>query len=365
MTNKKISLFFLLPVLLSFALHLRVFNLDVMGYHVWRQSQTQTVIYNFNFSDNSIFHPQRFDVGTGTTELLYEFPLYQWLVAQVNNYFNYSVTNSRVVSFIIFIFFLVGFYKLNRKFVSKEVALMSNGLICFSPLLYYYCVNPLPDLLALCFSIWALKFFYDYLEEKKLTQFSLFTILLMLAALVKLPYVLFGSVFLLFFYGEIKARRYKKRLSTLLIFFVCSVPVFIWYVKAIPTWINNPVTLGMFANTKSLLYLLDCFQFNLFSSVPELLTNYASCVFLLVGIYLFLKQIKLLNKSLNYVIIVFASFSLYFLFELNTIEKVHDYYLMPFIPLIFMVVTKGVKFFYEKKKFGFIFFILLIVPITA
>jgi hypothetical protein len=137
MSNKRAAFFFILPVLLSFLLHFHVLKLDVVGYHAWRQAQTQTVIYNFTFSDNSIFHPQKFDLRSGSTALLYEFPLYQWMIAQVNHIIGYSVVNTRTISFVFFIFLLLAFYRLLLNFVKKEVALITNWLLCFSPLLYY------------------------------------------------------------------------------------------------------------------------------------------------------------------------------------------------------------------------------------
>lgn len=365
MNNKKIVFFFLLPILVSFVLHFRVLNLDLIGYHVWRQTQTQTVIYNFNFSDNNIFHPQKLDLTSGSKTLLYEFPLYQWLIAQVNNGIGYSVLNTRLITFLFFVFSLLGFYKLILKFVSKEIALVSNTLMCFSPLLYYYCINPLPDILALCFAIWSLKFFFDFIESNKIAYFILFSVFIMLSSLVKLPFIIFGGVFILYAYrAMIKKHLHIFALPTGILF-LALIPVFIWYLKAIPTWKNNGITSGLVNNNKSLIYLLDCFQFNLISSVPELITNYASCLFLVVGIYLFFKRRNSLNENYYYFIVVFILASVYFLFELNMIEKTHDYYLMPFVPLIFLVVTFGVKFFYQKNHKKLIFFIMFLVPITA
>ncbi len=365
MSNKKITFFFLLPIIISFSLHAPILNLDLIGYHVWRQTQTQTVIYNFTFSDNSIFNPQKFDLTNGSTTLLYEFPLYQWIIAQVNNCFGYSVLHTRLFTFLIFVFFLLGFYRLVKKLVEVEVALISNVLICFSPLLYYYCVNPLPDILSLCFSIWALNFFFCFIIEKKIIYFLIFAVFIMLAALVKLPYIIFCAVFLLHAFKRSIKKERKELLAEIIMLLFCLTPVFLWYSKAIPTWVGNGITSGLIKNNKPLLVLLDYFQFNLISSVPELLTNYASCVFLVTGIYLFFKRIKNLKNHHHYLIILFLFLSFYFLFELNMIEKTHDYYLMPFIPLIFLVVTYGVNYVYYSRFKKYIFFIVCIVPLTA
>jgi len=365
MSNKKIVFFFLLPVLVSFILHFHVLKLDLIGYHVWRQTQTQTVIYHFNFSDNSIFHPQKFDLTSGSTSLLYEFPLYQWIVAQVNNGIGYSVTNTRIITFIIFIFLLWGFYKLLTKFVRTEIALVTNCLLCFSPLLYYYCINPLPDIMALCFSVWCLNAFFKFKSGKQTKHFLAFGFFLMLATLVKLPFILFGGVFILYGYNLLKQKKYKQILLQTLTLLIILIPALAWYIHVIPTWKGNGITSGLINNNKTFSELFDYFQFNLISSVPELLTNYASCIFLVVGIWQFFKNIKSLKENVQYLVLLFILLSVYFLFELNMIEKTHDYYLMPFIPLLFFVVAYGVKYFYQKSHIKFILFIALVVPLTA
>ena len=365
MSTKRIILFFLCPILLSFILHVHVFKLDLIGYHVWRQTQTQTVIYNFNFSDNSILHPQRFDLSTGTTELLYEFPLYQWLIAQVNSVLGYSVMHSRIVTFILFAFFLWGFFRLLKKFVSLKIALITNSFLCFSPHLYYYCVNPLPDIMALTLATWALYFFFSFLHSYKYIYFIGFALLIVLAGLVKLPYVLFGGVFVPYFFAQIRTKQFKKLSLQLLILLVSAIPFILWYAKAIPTWTENGITKGMISNDKTILQLLDYFQHSLISSVPELLTNYATCAFLFMGIFLFFKHKKYCAEQPHYFVIVFFHFALYFLFELNMIEKTHDYYLMPFVPLIFLVVAYGLTYFEAKGYTKFIMLIIVISPLTA
>ena len=363
MSTKKVFLLFLFPLLVSFILHLHVFDEEVIGYHVWRQSQTQTVIYHFSFTDNSIFHPQRFDLSTGSSELLYEFPLYQWLIAQTNNVMGYSVMHTRVITFLIFGCFLLGFYKVIRRVVSIEIALMTNMLLCFSPLLYYYCVNPNPDIFALCLSIWSVNFYFTYLSKKKKSPFMLFVLLLMLSALVKLPYILFGAISIPQLLERLKTKRYTEFLLILLGCLILFLPVILWYSKAIQTWQTNELAAGIFKNTKSWVKLLDYFQFHLISSVPELITNYASTTFLVFGIYLAFKH-KVLTLYKEW-LFVFVFFAAYFLYELNMIEKVHDYYLMPFVPLLFLVVAYGLKGFYERGYKKFIYLVLVVVPLTA
>jgi hypothetical protein len=346
-------------------LHFHVLDMDIVGFHSWRQTQTQTVIYNFHHSDNNIFHPQRLDLTLGDPSIRYEFPLYQWIIAQADAVFSYSITVTRALTFLFFAFFLWGSYKLVRIFVERKVALITHSLLCFSPLLYYYCVNPLPDILALAFSSWALYFFFRHLSSKKLFHFILFSLFISLATLIKLPYVLFASVLFLYFFRLLLAKKTTALALQLFLFLIVLLPAITWYVKVIPSWKGNPITEGITSNNKSFATLADYLTFTLVSSVPELLTNFAACIPLFFGLYLFIKHFRSLHTYTHYLIVVFIAFSFYYLFEMNLIEKTHDYYLMPFVLLIFLVVAYGAKKLLQGKFRILLFVCVAVAPLTA
>lgn len=365
MTTYRRILFFISPVLLSFLLHLPIFQLDVMGIHVWRQSQTQTVIYHFTFSDNNILHPQRFDISTGSTALLYEFPLYQWLIAQVNRILGYSVINTRVFTFLCFVFLLLGFYKWLRFYFKEETALLSSYFLCFSPLLYYYCVNPLPDILALAMAQWFLVYAGRHHLSQKTNQLLIASVFLMLAALIKLPFVLFAAFFIPQFLTKQVFKRIGKRLASFGLFFIFLIPVGLWYAYAIPSWKGNGITSGLFGNEKSVQELLAYFWFHLVSSFPELISNYAAFPLVVMGIYAGIKNHRnVFNKHLP-ISLTFLAVCFYFIFELNMIEKSHDYYLLPFVPFVFILLAHGLNRGINSKYKGLVFILLAIVPFTA
>lgn len=365
MSTKKAILFFILPIVVSFALHWRVFSLDVMGFHVWRQAQTQTVTYTFSTEHNNILQPLRFDLHDGTREVLYEFPIYQWLVAQINRAIGYSVTHSRFFSFFCFVFFLLAFYNLSRLFFDTKFALLTNALLCFSPLLYYYCVNPMPDIMALCMGTWALYFFFLDRIKSTTLLFSYFLFFLSIATLIKLPYVLFGVVCLPYLRFKVLLYSLKKHWNRLLLIFVFAIAPVLWYARAIPTWRGNGITQGILGNNKTIWQWLDDLQFNLISSFPELLCNYGSCLFLFVGVFVFFKHKKWQSQRVAAFTCLFAVLFLYLLFELNMLGKTHDYYLMPFLVPMFLIVTFGLKLVYESAYKWYIVLALIAVPIIA
>lgn len=361
--SKKIILF-LLPVLVSFILHFHVFKLELIGYHVWRQTQTQTVLYNFSQGQTSILHPQKFDVRNGTSDLLYEFPLYQWSIAQLNKLIGYSVAHSRLFSFFTFCLFLLGFYKLLRSHTSHSFAFAANASLCFSPLLYYYCVNPLPDILALALGTWSLCFLIRYLKQNNFIDILFSALLLSLATLVKLPYIIMAAPIIPFAFNLVKQKNFKLIVQLALTFSIALLPAIVWYIKAIPTWKGNGITNGMLNNQKDWITILDYFQFHFFSSLPELITNYAACAFLFAGTYYCIKHFKQSTTLKLYLPLVIITV-VYFLFEVNMIEKTHDYYLMPFIPVVFLVVAKGIQVVYTSKFKLIVFVGIALVPLTA
>jgi hypothetical protein len=103
------------------------------------------------------------------------------------------------------------------------------------------------------------------------------------------------------------------------------------------------------------------------SVLPELLINYASVLFFIAGFYAAYKR-KLYDRPLFLPLAVLGVITIfYFLFEMNIIDLVHDYYLFPFLPLIFLLVAYGVEHLlsaHNYKKY-IAFGCLAILPLTA
>ncbi|MBI4944812.1 MAG: glycosyltransferase family 39 protein [Bacteroidetes bacterium] len=368
MINKRAQFFILTgTILLSFLMHFHVFTVDLVGYHVWRQTQTQNNIESFYKEDFNILHPKTNDRGNGSGIQRLEFPVMQWLFACFYKLFGDHLIISRILSFIIGIFSMIGIYFLLKNiFHNSVIGLIGAWTFTFSPVFYYYTMNPLPDNFALCCSIWGLAFFFQWISQKIFLQLFISGCLLSLGILAKLPFILFLSVPVIYFFLETKSNR--KYYLRFLFLFLLLIPPFIWYAKAIaPHW--SPVVYGIFdEHNLSMIRILDILQFNLISTLPELLINYGSVFFFLYGFYYIYK--KEVYKNIRFKI--FLAFAvvllLYFLYEMHIIAKIHDYYLFPFLPLIFITVSYGCFHLLNSQKkllvrFGF--FLLLILPVTA
>jgi len=359
-------IFFVIAIFISVFQHYRVFSLDVIGYHSWRQTQTQMVIDNFYSLDFNILNPRVNDLHYDDGIYRMEFPLAQWLVACLYKLFGNHLYLTRLFFYIVFFISVFGMFKLTFTLTqNKLTSLLTTWFFMFSPVLYFYSVNPLPDNLALCFGIWSLYFWFKHLKESENYLFILSCVFLALSVAVKLPFIVFGGMYLSKFYSfQFKTLKPKYILTP----FFIMIPTLIWYLCVIPTWEGNGVVKGIMDNDKTVLQLLDIFQFNLFSTMPELLVNYATVPLLIIGFYFLMKRLDIKNESQNSLVWIGVLLITYFLYEMHLIDKVHDYYLFPFLPILFLIVSFAIQTISNTSNSNLKYFILLgfiICPITA
>jgi len=359
-------LFFSVAISISIFQHYRVFSLDIIGYHSWRQTQTQTVIDNFANEDFRILNPRVNDLHYEDRIIRMEFPLAQWIIAALNKLFGNHLLITRLFFFITTLFSCLGIYRLIIALTRHKLsAALTAWFFLFSPVIYFYSVNPLPDNLALCFGIWMLVFWIRFIKENRSSLFIISCVFFALSLAVKLPFILFGAVYLSRFYDN--ARRNKLEFKYLLLPFCISLLPLIWYACVIGTWQNNGVVQGIILNTFSLAKLWDIFFFNTVSTLPELLINYATFPLFVVGIYYTYRQLNLkdtIHRSFFYAGCLCIA---YFLYELNMIDKVHDYYLFPFMPFIFIIIAKAIDVILStSSKWKYLILVsLLVSPVTA
>ncbi len=162
-----------------------------------------------------------------TTDRLYrmEFPLMQWLFALFYKVLGPHIAISRVLSFIIGVCSVYGmFYLCNNVFKNKAIATLCAWCFNFSPVFYYYTLNPMPDNMALCCAIWSVGLFYSYIHVPKTKYVVWSALFLCLASLVKLPFILYGSFMFTFLIVQLKRREYtmKRLLSVLAVYSLLS-----------------------------------------------------------------------------------------------------------------------------------------------
>lgn len=355
--------------IVSIFLHWNVLQMDLVSIHVWRQTQTQNTIQSFYEEDFNLFNPRQNNRGADDGILRMEFPIMQWLFAGTYKIFGKHLIISRLLSLLIGLLSILGMYYLAKNIFRNElIGLLSAWFFNFSPSFFYHTVNPMPDNFAMCCAIWGLVFFFSFVNGSKKSQIIWSSIFLSLAALAKLPFILFSIVpFVYHFVFRNKITREKTHYLFILLYTLQLLPLG-WYAWVIPTWVGNDVAKGIFTNQESFTQLFAILLGTLISTLPELLLNYAATPLFLVGIIYFFKHKIYTEKIFPVFGILLLVLVAYFLYEMNLIGLIHDYYLFPFFPLLFLLVGfGGFQLLMIKKKWTktLLLITIIIAPLTS
>lgn len=346
---------------LTFCLHYSVLHKDIIGFHSWRQSWTQTNIRNFTFEDFNILNPRINNMNFVGDERLFrnEFPLYQWIVGGFNKLTHYSVFHSRMINLIASFLGMIGMGIIAQQLLPRKASFLT-GLwcLCWSPVFFFYSVNVLPDVFAFCFVVFSIGLLLLFIETKNELLWIFACLFFGLSALQKLPYIIFIPSFVIaIFFSTNKIR--------LLLFLLASmIPAACWYSWVMPTW-ENGVTKGIL-NTSSynMNDLINYFKFYTLNAFPNLFIVKFMLPFLFVGAVGFFSG-KFYSKKKHLVFLsAFPAVSAYFIFELNMLSYSHDYYLLGFLPFFIYFILLGFWWLYDRVKW-FALLPLLILPFTT
>ncbi len=338
-------------VIISFIMHYKHFSKDLMSIHVWRQTQTQSTINSFYEEDFNILNPRRNDRGDTVGFFRMEFPLMQWMVAASYHLFGKSIMVTRILMFLIGVISMLGLYYLVKTLFKQEFpALIASWTLAFSPCFYYYTINPIPDNLALATAIWAMAFFFKWIDQKKIRYAIASSIFLAVATLCKLPFVLYYGLALVYFLLKLRNKKYKGFLWEGIIFGIPFLAPFIWYAWVIPSWGGNMILKGVTDNQVPWSALIYYATHTFSSTLPELLINYGAVLFFVIGTVSFFKHKKYKDGRSLYLITLLLLLLGYYFYEINAIADVHDYYLFPFYPLISIVLSYGAVQLYQHSN---------------
>ena len=352
--EKRIGLLVLTAfIVVSFVQHLPFIRTDIQGIHAWRQSSTMWNVRNFARHDANIFNPrQSHHPGGGSNIVRLEFPVMQWCIGMAQRVFGERIELVRGILFGIGAVTLFGMFFLVHRITGSYLTGAATAILMqYAPLFYHYTINPLPDVLALCLATWYL---YHIVTHRKLgtaRNLQYAGACLLGATAVKLPYLMFSIVSIYFFLSDLLLRRVP--LSRLIRYgalqLIWIVPALVWYAWVSRDWAPSAVLYGVFEtglfteeNERIWLYHRE-------TLIPYMLTQPYVWLPICVGVIPLLMQ-----AQLRWVLSLIAITALYFTLEINAISHIHDYYMLPFLPWLYLVAAFGMHTFVAvSRKFSF------------
>ncbi len=307
--------------------------------HNWRQSLTNMIARNFLEIDANILFPRIDMAGNQTGIIGSEFPFYNYLIYLVSLVFGYSHWYGRLINLIVCSFGTYAFYLLIKEICNKKIAFHAT-IVFLSSIWFAFSRKVMPDTFSVAFVLIGLYFCYTYLKIGTLWKLLLFFLFVTLGMLCKIPAL--SLISLISIVILVKEIPLNKKLIVISATAVSIAIVFIWYFYWDPYLLKTYhyqlyFPKGLLEGLKEILLLLPEFYKKFYF---DSLSSYLALPFLIAGIYFIARGGNFYLKiGLS---IVTATFFL-FILKTGAVFPLHNYYIIPFTPVMALIVGYGLS----------------------
>ncbi len=309
-----------------------------MGHH-WRQVTGLMVARNFLEVDANIFFPRVDESNGGTGIIGMEFPLLNYLHFLISLLFGYQHWYGRAINLIISSIGILYFYKIIKKVLEEEIAFYAT-LALLGSTWFVFSRKMMPDTFCMALMFVGLYFGCQYIIYPKTKDLLLFFSFTTLGALSKIP-ALMGFTFIIWFWWKYKPSKKIMLLQAVFIFFSILM-VYYWYFvwnlylsEIYGNWYNigKSFAKGSEELSENLLKIAENFYFHSFNSFILLGISIGG---ILHALYRKEKSIIIITALFLSIFIIYAIKSGYFFYH-------HNYYMIPFIPIMAIWVGYGLN----------------------
>lgn len=318
--------------------------------HNWRQTTVTMVARNFYEINPNIFYPRLDFAGTKTGITGMEFPLLSYLIYLMSLVFGYEHWYGRLINLIISTLGIYCFHALIKRYFSWRIALYASLILLFS-IWFAYSRKIMPDTFSFSFMIMAIYFGTSYFEYKKTIHLMLYSFFCLIGLLTKLPsgYILIVFSTLLINPKYDTAPKLLFLTSSVLLF----VPVAYWYFYWVPHLNQTFHFSHVYMGTSLQEGLCELINHLMDTSVKffDNAIKYIGFVFFMFGIY---KAYQQKNKKVLHLLIL-ACFGFFIvMLKAGFAFHHHNYYIIPFVPMMALVCAYGITQLKNKKWHAYI-----------
>ncbi len=341
----------LLLIIIFAALAVRLYRVHypLLDWHSWRQADTASVTQNYLNYGIDLLRPTYHDLSNIPNGLenpegyrMVEFPIINAGIASLIKILPALplVPTSRVVSILFSLGTLVSLFFLVKDLSGKKVAYITAAVFAFLPYSVYYSRVILPEPQVLCFSVFSLMAFNNWLKHKRASWYILSVISLALAFLLK-PFVgFFAPAYLALSWFAFKKKLFLN--PWLYLYSLLAVaPFFAWrnWITQFPEGI--PSSDWLF-NGNGIRLRPAWFRWLGYERLTKLMLGFTGLVFIP---FAFAK----VSKDTIFYMAWWIGAAAY-LVVIATGNVQHDYYQALLIPILSATVGKGVVALYQQAK---------------
>lgn len=353
-------LFLLIIVVLGLGPRLYRLNFPLADWHSWRQVDTAGVTREFVKNGIDLLHPKYMDISSIPSGLsnpqgyrMVEFPFINGLTAGIVqimkqadalNDWTEIVAVERVVSVIFSLGSIIGIYLLVKEILDEKIALIAAGIMAFLPFSIYYSRVVLPEPKMIFFSLFASLFAYRFIHKGKWGDWFFWIITGSLATLLKPMWlIIFGPALI---WAAVRIRKggifnFGWGLKFVLGWVAVLTPFFLWrgWIAQFPTGI--PASDWLY-NAGGLRWRPAWFRWLLADRLGRLILGYWGMIPFGLGI------IVLSGKKEDWFFHWWLIGGLAYLSIFATGNVTHDYYQAILVPVIAVIVAKGLYFLWKS-----------------
>jgi len=352
-------------LLLGFALRLYRIDNPIADWHSWRQADTSSVTRELLKNDFDLLHPRFQDLSNVASGLdnpegyrFVEFPIYN--TVQGFLYLSFQTFTlevwgrvATIFSVLLSITFLFGI--VNRYF-GKTAALCSAFFYAVLPFSIFYGRVILPDPMMTMSFLGAIYFFsrcVDTKDQSLLVRYVFFSVSLFLASISLLlkPFAGFFLIPLALISYQLFGFALFKKIPLYVYALLTVIPLLLWrwwmlqFPEGIPAneWLFNG---GNIRFTGAFFYWIFA------DRIARLILGYWGIGLFVIGLVVLSLRTNLvsLRKGRSWIVVSFLLSSLLYLFVVARGNVQHDYYQIPIVPSLVMVMGIGSSFLLSPPK---------------
>lgn len=341
-------------IFVFFIIRLETIDLPPLDAHSWRQCITLGVARNYSEVDATFWEPKTVICDSREGILAQEFPVLNYLIFIFWTIFGEQNWVFRLLVLITSSLGLYYYYQIVNRIFNSKIALSS--LIVFGvSVAFIYSRKAMPDVFSISLCLIAIEYGYRFKDKPNLFNGIIFTSLLTLGLLSKMPAAVllpFGLWLL-----DFSKDGLKRSVQLLTMGAIAVLSTYLWYWVWVP-WAENTYQFRLFFPTT-----LSEGYYQLISDLndlgkrfyPTALTSKISFFFCILGFVLALvkKQLKMiLLFILSTVILIF------FMLKTGRVFSGHDYYIIPYVPMMSLLAGYAISFLY---KWEYLYYVTLII----
>ncbi len=307
--------------------------------HSWRQAYTAMVAKNFHENGPNILYPQVDYMGPDRNVTASEFHFMTSLIWSVSNIFGYDHWYGRLINLVFSTLGIWFFFLIIREWIGRREAFFSTVVLMVSTW-FMFSRKIMPDTFSVSLIIIGIYFALDYFRSGSWLSLFIYLLAGALGVLNKIPSaVLFPVLFLPLVAGRFPLlRKVFFSIISLIIIAVAGVWYFHWVPHLIAEY-NNPLYFprsfaeGITEIANHSGESLDKFLF-------AALRSYAGFAIFLFGLILAVKE---KNRILVFIFLSTLLLFLVFAVKAGIIFSTHDYYIIPFVPVMALMAGYGLS----------------------